>query len=133
MAAPVFAPIFAPLSGNYDTGALATCVATVAGTYTTPFYPNLKARGIKVVVDITAITGTLTVTIEGYDNASGKKYTILASAALAGTGTTVLTVYPGAVVTANASANDHLPAVFDIKLVSATGPFTATISASLLD
>lgn len=133
MAAPVFAPVVAPLEGNSDTGALATLVATAAGTYTTPVYQNLKASAAKVVIDITAITGTLTVTLEGRDNASGKAFPVITSTALAGTGTTVLTVALGATVAANLTVSDHMPATFDIKLVSATGPVTATVGVHLLD
>lgn len=129
MAAPVFNP-----SGNapVDAGASATLVATAAGTYTSPFYQNNKFKGVEVVIDITAITGSLTVTIEGYDPVSGKKFTVLASAALAGVATTVLRVYPGLTVGANLVASDHAPAQLDIKAVVATGPCTATISVNPL-
>ena len=48
-------------------------------------------------------------TIQGRDPASGDFYTILASAAITGTGTTILRVFPGSTVTANVSANDTLP------------------------
>src|SRR5512139_1903352 len=107
---------------NHDAGALITFAAQGAGTTPSARLSNLSGKGVKVVVDITAITGTgptLTVTLRGYDNASGKSFTLLASAALNAVATTVLTVYPGAAVTANLSANDHLTAQWDISAVIA--------------
>ncbi len=105
------------------------------GTYTSSPHQNLGRRGVKLVIDITAISGgaTLTVTLRGRDPVSGKAYTILASAALAAVATTVLTVYPAVAVTANVSANDVLPATWDVTAAVATaGTVTATIGASLL-
>lgn len=102
-----------------------------------PFFNPLH-KGIKLVVDITGLTGTtpsLTVTIRGRDPVSGKAYTILASAALTANGTTILTVYPGIPATANVSANDVLPAHWDLLLTlgGTGGPtVTCTIAASKL-
>lgn len=89
-------------------------------------------RGLKVVIDITANAGGLgsaTVTIQGKDKASGKYYTILQSAALAAVATTVLTVFPGAAVAANLSANDQLPEVFRIIAAGNANPITYTVGA----
>jgi hypothetical protein len=98
---------------------------------------NYQHRGVKVIVDITALTGTsptLTVTIQGKDEVSGKYYTLLASAALNATGTTVLTVYPGLTASANVMANDTLPKLWRvITAIAGTGPaVTATIAACTL-
>lgn len=128
----------APHEGNFDAGPLITFAAQGAGTTNSARISEVRGRGVKLVIDITAITGTtptLTVTIEGYDNASGKAFTVLASAALNAVATTVLTVYPGAAVTANVSANDHMPAVWDVKAVIAgtTPAVTATIGAEILE
>lgn len=77
------------------------------------------ARGIKVTVNLTNVAAgpSITVTISGVD-AAGVKYTLLASAALVAAATTVLTVYPGAPVTANVSANDVLPRNFEIDVTA---------------
>lgn len=94
---------------------------------------NPSGRGVKVVVDITAISGTtptLTVTIQGKDPVSGKYFTLLASAALNATGTTVLTVYPGLTASANAVASDVLPRDWRIIWTAGGTPvITATIAA----
>lgn len=121
---------------NADFGALLTLAAASANV-NSPDQLNPARRGVKVVVNITAITGTtptLTVAIQGRDQASGQYYTILASAALNATGTTVLTVYPGLPATANVSANDVLPPTWRISAtIGGTTPaVTATIGASVI-
>ena len=97
---------------------------------------NVFARGITVIVDITAITGTtptLTVTIEGKDPVSGKYYTLLASTALNAVGTTALRIYPGLAVAANSAANLPLPKTYRVRTtIGGTTPaVTAKISGSL--
>jgi hypothetical protein len=91
-------------------------------------------RGLHVVVDVTALgaSATLTVTIQGKDPASGKYYTLLASAAIASTGTTVLKVYPGLTAASNLTANDILPMNWRIRAVGAVAAVTAKISAHLV-
>jgi hypothetical protein len=105
------------------------------GTYVSAIQNNMFRNGVKLVVDITAISGsaTLTVTIQGYDQVSGKFYTILTSAALAATATTVLTVYPSIAAAANTAANDVLPTSWRVQaVVAVAGTVTATIGAALL-
>lgn len=106
------------------------------GTLQSAVQHNATGKGIKLVVDITAITGTtptLTVTLQGHDPSSGKDYTILASAALNAVGTTVLTVYPGLTAAANTVADDVLPIQWRAQAVvgGTTPAVTATIGASL--
>lgn len=122
---------------NVDTGALITLAAQGAGTVNGTDQINQSLRGLHLVIDITAVGGTptLTVTIEGKDATSGKYYTLLASAALSATGTTILKVYPGIVAAANAAANDVIPINWRVKAVVAgtTPSVTATIAASLIN
>lgn len=120
---------------NADVTIASLAAATV--TTNTADMTNPLHRGVKVVVDITAITGTtpsLVVTIQGKDVKSGKYFTILASASLTATGTVTLTVYPGIATSANVSANDVLPATWRVLLTIAgtTPAVTATIGASKL-
>lgn len=86
-------------------------------------FDNQDGRGLTAVIDITGRDGstTLTATILGYDPVSGKTWTLLASSALSSTATTVLKVFPGSAVSANASANDQLPKQFKIKTEVANG------------
>lgn len=84
-------------------------------------FENLHCRGIKVVVDITSVTDTpsLTVKLEGKDHVSEEYYTLLESAALTATGTTVLTVYPGITAASNVSASDVLPRFWRVSVDAA--------------
>lgn len=105
-------------------------------TYTSADIENGQGRGVKVVVDITAVGGgaTLTVTLQGKDPLSGKYYTLLASAALGAAATTVIFIFPGAPVAANVSANDALPATWRVSAALAVANnMTFTIGASILD
>lgn len=90
-----------------------TAFTSAARTATpTPFDgTNYNGKGLHLVIDCTAVTSSPSVvfTIQGKDALSGKFYTILASAAIVGTGTTVLRVYPGLTVAANLVASDILP------------------------
>lgn len=89
---------------------------------------NLNYRGIHVVLDMTtAGTGSVTLTIQGKDEASGKYYTILAGAAVTTNSTNVYKVYPGATASANAVANDVIPRTFRI-IVTANNANSATYS-----
>lgn len=116
---------------------LATLTAAGVGTVNGADQTNsLGVSYLNLVIDITAISGTtptLTVTVQGKDIASGKYYTILASAALSTVSTTVLTVGAALPASANASANAVLPRTWRvIYTVGGTGPsVTATIGASL--
>ena len=116
---------------NLDLSGLITLATTSAnGTDQT----NFNGRGLKCTYDITAITGTnTTLTIQGKDVASGKYFTLLASAALTTTGTTVLTVYPGLTASANAVANDVVPRTWRVITTNtALSAFTGTLGCSSL-
>jgi hypothetical protein len=122
---------------NNDTGAIVTLSAATTQTTTTSNQTNFNGRGLNLVINITAISGTsptLTVTLQGVDTASSAVYTILVSAALTATGTTVLSVYPGLTAAANTVANAILPRTFNIKyVIGGTSPsVTATIGASVI-
>lgn len=118
---------------NRDTISLFTLAAAAASANGAD-QNNLDALGVEVVVDLTAVGGTtptLVVTIEGKDPVSGKYYTLLASATLNATGTTVMTVFPGVTVAANVAASRPLPRTWRVKTtIGGTTPsFTGTIAA----
>lgn len=99
-------PIVEPGSG-------ATVFASAARTATvnSELFESQGARGVHVIIDVTAASATPSVvfTIQGYSGLGDDYYTLLASAAITGTGTTVLKVFPGATAAANLAANDTLP------------------------
>lgn len=119
------------LVGPVDTGAVLTLTAQGTGTTNSVDQTNSR-NGVKVVVDVTALTGTaptLTVVVQGKDPASGKYFTILSSTALAAVATTVLTVHPALTAAANLVANDVMPRTFRVTAtVAGTTPgVTATV------
>lgn len=96
---------------------------------------NSTGRGLHLVIDVTAVTGTPSVvfTIQGKDPVSGKVWTLLASAAITAAGTTVLKVYPGLTAAANAAANDILPPTWNVKAVHGNGDsITYSVTAHLV-
>lgn len=97
---------------------------------------NYNARGIQLVIDVTAVVADPSVvfTIQGKDPSSGKYYTLLASAAIVGTGTTVLRIFPSATVTANVSANDFIPRTWRVSVAHADADsITYSVGYSLLN
>lgn len=97
-----------------------TCYASEARTATPTAMADRtnekRDRGVRVVINVTAVSATpsVTFTIQGKCLASGTYYTLLASAAITGTGQTVLVVYPGLTASANAVANNVLPSVWRV-------------------
>jgi hypothetical protein len=113
-----------------------TLLASAARTASTQSsdQDNLRHRGVVVSVKVTASSATPSVvfTVEGKD-ANGEYYSLLASAAVTGAGTTQLTVYPGATATANVSASAPLPRTWRVKAVAGDADsLTYTVSATLL-
>ena len=88
--------------------------------------------GFNVSINITSVTGSLTVTIQGKDGASGTYYTLLASAALASVAFTRLQVGATIAASANLIAQSYVPRTIRISAVVATGPVSATIGVSPL-
>lgn len=91
-------------------------------------------RGLHLVIDCTdsAATPSVVFTILGVDRVSAKTYTILASAAVTGAGTTVLKVGPGLTAAGNLVANDVLPPVIRISAVHAdSDSISYSVGASL--
>jgi hypothetical protein len=112
-------------------GAVQTLTAQAAGTVVSNTIDMQQSKGCILFINVTSITGSLTVTLQGV-GPTGTAYTILASAAISATGQTVLKVYPGLTASANAVANDVTPITGQISSVIATGPCTATISMQLI-
>ncbi len=122
---------------NY--GSYRTLYKVVAGT-ATPVVPTQKdytsnRLGGHFVIDVTSgSTLSLTPTIDGFDDVSGKWYNILTGAALTATGTTVLRVYPGVTPASNLAVSDVLPPTW--RLVMTHGNANAadyTVTARLFD
>lgn len=114
-----------PLQAQNKGGVLFPSAARTATTLVSADQTNVGGNGVHVVLDTTAFTsGTVTLTIQGKDPASGKYYTLLAGAAVVGTSTNVYKVCKGCPVTTNISANDMLPTVWRISISGASTPIS---------
>ena len=109
--------------------------AVRAATQTGQDRENRNARGLILIVDVTAVPGVDTVTpkIQGKDQASGKYYDILTGAAIVGVSTVVMRIYPGLAAVANLTVNDVLPRTWRFVLThSAASNFTYSVGGILL-
>lgn len=79
---------------------------------------NSQHTGIHVIIDMTAVTatGSVTATIQGYDAASDKYYTLLQAVAITGVSTVILRVHPDLAPSANLIADDFVPSKFRIEM-----------------
>lgn len=121
--------------GNIDAQVVSLSAVTVSGV--SADQTNYNGKGIQLVVDVTALTGTtpsIVVTIQGKDTTSGKYYNILTSASITTVSTNQLSVYPGSTVTANVSSSQPLPKTWRISytIAGTTPAITATIGASII-
>ena len=123
------------LRTNVNTAALVTATGATT-TQTGADQTNINGRGLIVVLDMTVNaggSGSVTLTIQGKDAASGKYYTLLAGAAVVSVVTNVYTVYPGAPVTTNVSANAPLPRTWRVLATANNANATTyTVGASVI-
>jgi hypothetical protein len=118
---------------NVNLAALLTLVAAAANTYVSPDQDNPSCAGLNLYINITAVTTSATVTIQGKDPVSGTYYTILASTALAAAAFTRLFVFRGAPVAANVSANDQLPRTWRISVTTVGASTSMTVGGSIIE
>lgn len=107
------ASLVAPIGKAEGAVRSGVALASAARTAAPPgvVFSTSGAVGLEVVLDVTADTGgnTVTLTISGADRASGKLWTVLASAAKASSTTTVLRVNQNLAASANLIAQDMVP------------------------
>lgn len=107
---------------------------TITATTNSNDQQNLGRRGLRLVLDVTAISGTsptLDVKLQAKDFASGK-YIDITGAAFAqktATGTDDLVIYPGITSTANRRVSDVLPREW--RIVATVGGTTPSVTFSL--
>jgi hypothetical protein len=97
---------------------LASAARALAQAYSSADQINYNAKGVRVFVNVTAVTATpsLVVTIEVKDPVSGVYTAILTSAAIATAVHTVLTVYPGATVAAGVTLSIPLGKIWRVTV-----------------
>lgn len=114
-----------------------TILASAARTATvnSADFVNYNARGLHVIIDVTAITATPSIVpkIQGKDSVSGNYYDILEGSPITTTGTNILKVYPGISAVVNASAADILPREWRIRVEHADADsITYSVGAALV-
>jgi len=93
------------------------------------------AEGLILIIDVTADPALASVvfTIKGVDPLSSKTWTILASAAIAATGTTILRVHPSLTAVADLIAKDLVPNQWTVTAVHADADsITYSVAAQIL-
>lgn len=118
---------------NQERELLASAVR--AASHNTDDQDNERHVGLILVINVTAASATPSVvfTIQGKCPVSGAYFTLLASAAVTGTGTTVLRIFPGSAVTSNLAANDQLPRTWRLSVAHADADsITYSVGAILL-
>lgn len=109
--------------------------AARTATVATADQRNRAHKGVRVHIKTTAdpASASITYTIQGKDDITGDYYTLLASAAVAATGDTFLTIYPNIAVAANVSASNVLPAFWRVNCVAGNADsMTYQVTAELL-
>jgi hypothetical protein len=108
--------------------------AGITGQFTGPDVVNQNCSGLRVVLDMTVNAGGLgsvQLSIQSKDPASGNYSTILQSAAITTVSTNVLRLFPLAPTSAT-SANAALPAVWRVIVSGNGSPTTYTVGAEML-
>lgn len=118
---------------NYSSTILASAARTASTN--SADQTNYNGRGVRLSIDVTAVTGTasITVTIKSKDSVSGVYSTILASAAISTVSHVELTVYPGLPATANVSANAILSRTWRVEVTNANADsITYSVGADVM-
>lgn len=112
--------------GNLEATLLASAARTT--TQTSADIINYNWKKLVVVLDMTVVgTGSVTVTIDGKDTASGKYYNILTGAAIVTNSTNRYRIGETLAAAANSVAQDYIPRIIRI-VVTANNANTATYS-----
>ena len=118
-------------SNNSVASVLSVTGSSLGTAQTSAVQSNPYGRGIKLQISVpTYGSGSFTVSIQGVIN--GVAYTILTSAAINASGTTILSVYPGLTASANVTGNDVLPPQWQVVLTPTTFTGVVNIAAAVI-
>lgn len=93
-------------------------------------------RGVRIVIDVTAVTATPSVvpTLAFKDDLSGKWVTLLTGNAVTAVGTTTLTIYPGVTASAAVALSDFIHERMRLAMTHGDADsITYTVSAHLME
>ncbi len=128
------AKVHVPRVGT-NTEVVAFASAVYTATQNTGDLENPSAKSLRLVIDVTlyAASASVVFTIQAKDVASGKYTTLLDSAAIVGTGETVLRIDPRLTASANLIAKDVLSRTYRILATHADGDaITYSVGLSLV-
>lgn len=94
------------------------------------------AKGAVVSLHVEVIpSGSLLLHVYGYDRVSNQTYTVLDSAAIAASGTTALSVYPGITASNNVAKSGVLPYDWKVEVAHTPSNLIArySVGVSLID
>lgn len=122
-----------PLSVPFDLTPVAAAVGATT-TQTGADQVNAGGRGVRVILDMTAPgTGSVTLSIQGKDPASGKYYNLLTGAAVTTVSTNVYDLYPGIAAVANQAVGLTLPRIWRIVVTANNANATSyTVGGTVL-
>lgn len=128
------AGIIFPSAVRTETGGAAS-----NGVYTSDEYFNANWKGVRLYINRTVATGTVTVAIQGKDPLTDAWFTITGAttAALSSAIATTLTVYPGITAsvgdaTHSTESSNFLPCLWRVQATVATNTTTWSIGAEYL-
>lgn len=126
------------VQGQPQSQTLLTMTAQGAGNNDTQDLVNAYQRGVVVFMNLSAITGTVSVVpvIQGRDPVSGAYYDVCVGTARTATGLYTLSTYPSATPSAGVICNALLPVVWRVEVrhgAGVTPATTGTVSADLIE
>lgn len=103
--------------------------------YVSPDLQNIAGNGgLSIIIDVTANAGglgSILLTVDGKDAASGKYWNILTGAAITTVSTTRYRIGTSIAASANSVAQDYLPPTFRISVSGNTNPVVYSVGYSL--
>ena len=136
---PVPSSATTAVSGTQTAGIIFPSAVRTAATYTSDELFNANWKGVRLYINRTVATGTVTVSVEGRDPVTDSWFTVTGAttAALSSAIATTLTLYPGITAaagtgTTSTEASTFLPCAWRVKAVVATDTTTWSIGAEYL-
>lgn len=134
---PVPTPRPALSADDFEThvpGTILPSASRAVAAHNSSEFKNHNHAGIRLFVTTTAGAGNVTVKVQGKDPISGAwvDLTGATTAALSGTSTTALTVYPGLTAAANDKIDHHLGLTWRVVATVAVGDLTFSVAGEYL-
>lgn len=108
-----------------------------SGVYVSPAYANGAASGLRLFIDVTDrhTNGTLTIKVQSQDPASlnWADLPLATTAAIAATGTTIITIHPGVAETTNVDICTPLGGMWRLHVTVATAFMDFSVGGLYLD